>query len=53
MFQHMLLGLCGTSPISSGRLVLIIEIWTPDVQMLKVRQNNVKHYHLSTDRIAC
>ena len=41
MFQHTLLGMCGTSPISPGRLVLSVAIWTPDVQLLKVRQNNV------------
>ena len=41
MFQHILLGMCGTSPISPGRLVLSVAIWTPDVQLMKVRQNNV------------
>ena len=31
MFQHILLGMCGTSPISPGRLVLSVAIWTPDM----------------------
>ena len=34
MFQHILLGMCGTSPISPGRLVLRSR-WTPDVQLVK------------------
>ena len=38
MFQHILLGMCGTSPILPGRLVLSVVIWMPDVQLLKVRQ---------------
>ena len=33
MFQHILLGMCGTSPILQGRLVLSVAIWTPDVQL--------------------
>ena len=34
MFKHIQLGMCGTSPISPGRLVLSVAIWTPDVQLL-------------------
>ena len=35
MFQHILLGMCGTSPTSPGRLVLSVATWTPNVQLLK------------------
>ena len=37
----MLLGVCGTDHISPGRLVLSVAVRTPDVRLMKVRQNNV------------
>ena len=40
MFQHLLLGVCGTSPISPGKLVLSVAIWTPDVQLLMSKGHN-------------
>ena len=35
--------MCGTSLISPSRLVLSIAVWTPDVQLLKVRQNMLSY----------
>ena len=35
------LGVCGPSPVSSGWLVLSVTIGAIDVQLLKIRQDNV------------
>ena len=43
--QHILSGMCGASPISPGRLVLSVTIWTPDVAKCQM--------HLANWRLWC